>query len=75
MRSEIKLVFRCAGQPVAAAARRTGRVLTVIGTDGAPDPLAVARLGAGLPAGAPPRPLYLRPADAKPQTGAALARR
>jgi tRNA threonylcarbamoyladenosine biosynthesis protein TsaB len=42
----------------------------------APDPAALIRLArAAPPAGAAPRPLYLRPPDAKPQTAAAVARR
>ncbi len=42
----------------------------------APDPAALLRLArAASSAGAPPRPLYLRPPDAKPQTAAAVARR
>ncbi len=43
------------------------RVPPLIPLDG-PDPLALARLGAGLdPGDRPPAPLYLRPPDAKPQ--------
>jgi len=41
-----------------------------------PDPAALLRLArAAPPPTAPPRPLYLRPPDAKPQTAAAVARR
>lgn len=39
------------------------------------DPVWLARLGAVMPLPMrPPRPLYLRPADAKPQTGGRVAR-
>ena len=42
----------------------------------APDPAALLRLArAAPPPTAPPRPLYLRPPDAKPQAAAAVARR
>jgi tRNA threonylcarbamoyladenosine biosynthesis protein TsaB len=42
----------------------------------APDVAALVRLGqAAPPASEPPRPLYLRPPDAKPQTAAGIARR
>ncbi len=40
-----------------------------------PDIAALCRLAAAAPVtGAPPRPLYLRPPDAKPQAGARIAR-
>lgn len=44
-------------------------------TQGVPDILWVARIGSvAPPAENPPRPLYLRPADAQPQTAARIAR-
>jgi tRNA threonylcarbamoyl adenosine modification protein YeaZ len=47
-----------------------------VGTNRAPDIEWVARLGAAAAAGAsPPKPLYLRAADAHPQEAAQLARR
>lgn len=46
----------------------TGRRLPPVDPATAPDPLAIARLGAAAdPDAAPARPIYLRPADAKPQ--------
>ncbi|BAF90702.1 glycoprotease [Azorhizobium caulinodans ORS 571] len=49
---------------------------TVVETQVAPDVAWVARLGAVAdPARAEPRPLYLRPPDAKPQDAARIARR
>jgi tRNA threonylcarbamoyl adenosine modification protein YeaZ len=53
-----------------------GRDVPVIHRDSAPDIAAVLRLGARAPAPvAPPKPLYLRPPDAKPQDAARVARR
>ena len=72
---DIRLVFGSAAEAVAAASADKGPVLTVVGTDPAPDPVALARLGADRPPAAMPSPLYLRAPDAKPQAGAALARR
>jgi tRNA threonylcarbamoyladenosine biosynthesis protein TsaB len=47
-----------------------------IGSERAPDIQWVARLGAAAPQSTtPPKPLYLRPPDAKPQASAQLARR
>jgi tRNA A37 threonylcarbamoyladenosine modification protein TsaB len=58
---------------VAAKARPAA---TVIHRMSAPDIRAVAALGrAALADAAPPRPLYLRPPDAKPQTAKSVARR
>jgi tRNA threonylcarbamoyladenosine biosynthesis protein TsaB len=60
------------GAPLLAALRPDA---TVLAAPAYPPIEAVARLGRDLdPAAAPPRPLYLRPPDAKPQ-GPALARR
>jgi tRNA threonylcarbamoyladenosine biosynthesis protein TsaB len=48
----------------------------VVHRDAAPDIAALLRLGRHAPApSAPPRPLYLRPPDAKPQTAFAVAHR
>lgn len=58
---------------VAAKAEGSPRVVHRLS---APDIRAVAALGtAATPDGAPPRPLYLRPPDAKPQAAKAVARR
>jgi tRNA A37 threonylcarbamoyladenosine modification protein TsaB len=58
---------------VAAAAGTTG--IRIVHEDTAPDIGALVRLGLAAPEPAgPPRPLYLRPPDAKPQA-AAIARR
>jgi tRNA threonylcarbamoyl adenosine modification protein YeaZ len=52
-----------------------GRDVHVIHRDSSPDIAAVLRLGAHAPApSAPPKPLYLRPPDAKPQAAARIAR-
>jgi tRNA threonylcarbamoyladenosine biosynthesis protein TsaB len=57
------------GAPILAHhAVTTGARLTRIDPATGPDPIGLARLAAGLdPAAAPPKPLYIRPADAKPQ--------
>lgn len=47
----------------------------ILGTSAAADIEVVARIGAALPEGAPPAPLYLRAPDAKPQAGFVLPRR
>ena len=58
---------------VAAAA---GRAVPIIHRDASPDIAAVLRLGLAAPSSAlPPKPLYLRPPDAKPQAAAKVARR
>ena len=58
---------------VAACLPSPPRVVAVPPT---PDIAAVLRLGAAAPPGAePPRPLYLRAPDARPQAAAAIARR
>lgn len=54
---------------------RLSRPLHVAGERRAPPIEDVAALAAGIAPGAPPSPLYLRAADAKPQTGFALPRR
>lgn len=59
------------GAPLLAAAAGD-RLLCVAGEDVAPSPDGLA--AAVDPEGAPPRPLYLRPPDAKPQQGKTLAR-
>ncbi len=51
-------------------------IARVIHRDASPDMAAMLKLAARLPPAAePPRPLYLRPPDAKPQTAAKVARR
>jgi tRNA threonylcarbamoyl adenosine modification protein YeaZ len=48
----------------------------IVHRDAAPDIAALCRLGLrATPQSAPPRPLYLRPPDAKPQTAFRIARR
>ncbi len=75
-----RLPERCAligsaSEPVAVAAAEAGRHTIVVSAAGAPSIAAVARLGAitTIPE-SPPAPLYLRAPDAKPQTGAQIAR-
>jgi tRNA threonylcarbamoyladenosine biosynthesis protein TsaB len=61
---------------VAAEARVLGLDAVVVDTPAAPDIALVARLGLSAdPAGALPKPLYLRAPDAKPQDAARLPRR
>lgn len=57
------------GAPMLAIeAKSAGLSAEVVGETGAPDIAFVARLGLlADPKGAPPRPLYLKPPDAKPQ--------
>jgi tRNA threonylcarbamoyladenosine biosynthesis protein TsaB len=59
---------------VDAASRRTVRKADA--PHHAPDPIWLARLGAACdPAASPPRPLYLKAADAHPQEGGRIPRR
>jgi tRNA threonylcarbamoyladenosine biosynthesis protein TsaB len=61
---------------VAAEARVLGLDAVVVDTPAAPDIALVARLGLSAdPAGALPKPLYLRAPDAKPQDASRLPRR
>jgi tRNA threonylcarbamoyladenosine biosynthesis protein TsaB len=57
------------GAPILAIEAAAARLMAqVLGETGAPDIAYVARLGMlADPRGAPPRPLYLKPPDAKPQ--------
>lgn len=66
---------RLVGSGAAAVAEQIGDARAQVFADAVPDPVWVARLGsvAALPA-RPPRPLYMRAADAKPQTAGRLAR-
>jgi tRNA threonylcarbamoyladenosine biosynthesis protein TsaB len=57
-----------------AAAAHQRRLVAVPGIEW-PSPAAVARLACTEAPICPPTPLYLRPPDARPQTGAAIARR
>ena len=67
----IRLVGSGAPLVVAAAGVRHDTVPNSL----VPDPVWLARLGAAAPAPErPPRPVYLRPADAKPQTAGRVAR-
>jgi len=72
---DVDAVFGSAAGMVAEAAAETGHDLTVLGTEAAPDPLVVARIGGQRTPGDAPRPFYLRPPDAKPQHKAVLARK
>ena len=60
---------------VAAAWPASGPPPALVAEQAAPDIDWVARLGAGVVGPAPPKPLYLRAADAQPQDAARLARR
>jgi tRNA threonylcarbamoyladenosine biosynthesis protein TsaB len=70
------VVFVGSGAEAAAAiAARRGRVTKALLPQLVPDAVALAHLGALLPASnVPVAPLYLRPPDAKPQDGKAVAR-
>lgn len=60
----------------AVIAAGEGRLRKADGPHHAPDPIRLARLGAACdPDEAPPRPLYLKAADAHPQTSGRIARR
>lgn len=64
------------GELVAEAARAAGRAAEAVLPRQQPDACALLYLAQRLPlAGAPLKPLYLRPADAKPQVGGTIARR
>jgi tRNA threonylcarbamoyl adenosine modification protein YeaZ len=68
------MVLAGSGAPLVAAALASPPAITH--TAAAPDIAALVRLGlAAPPPAGPPRPLYLRPPDAKPQAAAAVARR
>jgi tRNA threonylcarbamoyl adenosine modification protein YeaZ len=70
-------VLAGSGAELVAAAFPAGpAVPAIVSRDGAPDIATLCRLGAAasIP-GEPPRPLYLRPPDAKPQAHAQVARR
>lgn len=63
------------GSGAEAVADALGSSRVEIFPDEIPDPVWIARLGAVAAAPSrPPRPLYLRPADAKPQTAGRLLR-
>jgi tRNA threonylcarbamoyladenosine biosynthesis protein TsaB len=65
-----------AGSGADLVAAKAGRPVAIIHRLSAPDIRAVAALGRNAtPDSAPPRPLYLRPPDAKPQAAKAVARR
>lgn len=60
---------------LAVEAARAGLAVELVSSADFPDILAVARVGlAADPRDCPPRPLYLKPPDAQPATGAAVAR-
>jgi tRNA threonylcarbamoyl adenosine modification protein YeaZ len=65
-----------AAAAIAAAWSADEPAPAAIDAQGAPDNIWVARLGAvAEDTGVPPKPLYLRPPDAQPQTAAQLPRR
>jgi tRNA threonylcarbamoyl adenosine modification protein YeaZ len=64
-----------AANMVAAAWPASGQPPVLVAEQAAPDIGWVARLGAGVVDPAPPKPLYLRAADAQPQDASRLARR
>jgi tRNA threonylcarbamoyl adenosine modification protein YeaZ len=67
--------MRLAGSGADLVLAAAGRAVPVVHRDSSPDIAAVLRLGLGAPApAAAPRPLYLRPPDAKPQASARVAR-
>jgi tRNA threonylcarbamoyl adenosine modification protein YeaZ len=67
--------MRLAGSGADLVRAAAGRTVPVVHRDSSPDIAAVLRLGLRAPApAAPPRPLYLRPPDAKPQASARVAR-
>lgn len=69
------IVFVGSGSAAVAAAAREGRDTLAALPDLLPDAAALARIAAGLEASDVPLvPLYLRPPDAKPQVGHAIAR-
>lgn len=66
---------RLVGSGAALVAEQMEAGLFTILEGSVPDPVWLARLGAVMPLPTrAPRPLYLRPADAKPQTGGRVAR-
>jgi tRNA threonylcarbamoyladenosine biosynthesis protein TsaB len=65
-----------AGSGAGLVAAAAGQPAGPVHADISPDIAALVRLGLAAPAPAgPPRPLYLRPPDAKPQAAAVVARR
>jgi tRNA threonylcarbamoyladenosine biosynthesis protein TsaB len=62
-------------QRLVEAAARQGRIIRLGNAPELPDAAAFIEIAAGLtPSATPPSPLYLRPADAKPQLGKSLPR-
>lgn len=69
-------VLAGAGADIAAAALPVGVAAPIVHRRSAPDIIALGRIGLRVsPAGGSPRPLYLRPPDAKPQAAKSVARR
>lgn len=68
--------MQLAGSGADLVATAAGRAAPIIHRDASPDIAAVLRLGLAAPSSSvPPKPLYLRPPDAKPQAAAKVARR
>ncbi|MBO6540956.1 MAG: tRNA (adenosine(37)-N6)-threonylcarbamoyltransferase complex dimerization subunit type 1 TsaB [Rhizobiaceae bacterium] len=64
------------GSAAELIAQKAGRNVAITATSATADIAIYAQLAAGMdPASGPPRPLYLRGADAKPQQGFAVERR
>lgn len=64
------------GADVVIEAEGAGRLRKAEAAHDAPDPIWLARLGAACdPQASPPRPLYLKAADAHPQTGGRIPRK
>lgn len=70
----MRLRLAGSGAEIAATALSGRRCAIASDTDRI-DPAILARLGAAAPAGEPPRPLYLRGADAKPSSAPSLRRK
>jgi tRNA threonylcarbamoyl adenosine modification protein YeaZ len=64
-----------AATSIAQMLGETGTIAAIAGKAASADIGTVAALGALGKSGTPPVPLYLRPPDAKPQTGVAVARK
>jgi len=73
--AEPLMLVGSAGKAVADIAALKGRIVEAMLPDLIPDAVALAHLAGSLPLSeAPLSPLYLRPPDAKPQDGKAVAR-
>ncbi len=71
----VRIVGSAADQIAACLAGSSQPAPLLVETNSAPEIDWVARLGAAAVGPAPPKPLYLRAADAQPQDASRLARR